>query len=154
DKTEVTLPIHRGTSHGQTVWYVITDSSKEADARARGVNFAPKLANVAGTSAVQVVTMNGDVIDFPATVTFGQQRKVVPGSTTFPPAEAVPGSTGESAYSPLIQLPDGTILNASQIANDSGRGDKAVALDTTAKTVTWRETQGFFAGRVVHYVSV
>src|SRR5215472_9706554 len=38
DFTQVTLPLFRGTSHGQTVYYVITDSSDTADAATRQVN--------------------------------------------------------------------------------------------------------------------
>jgi hypothetical protein len=154
DRTLVTLPIYQGTSQGQTVWYLITDSSNRADAQARGVNFAPKLANAVGTAAVQVVTVSNGVIDFPATVDFAQQRVLTAGTPPFPPAQATPGSTGQSGYSPLIQMPDGTVLNASHVANASGRADKAVVLDTAARTVTWRETIGFFAHRVVHYISV
>src|SRR5215831_10217427 len=56
DFTQVTLPLFRGTSHGQTVYYVITDSSDPGDAAARGVNYAPKLANAKGTAAVQIAT--------------------------------------------------------------------------------------------------
>src|SRR5262245_26028679 len=37
DFTQVTLPLFRGTSHGQTVYYVITDSSDRSDAATRGV---------------------------------------------------------------------------------------------------------------------
>jgi hypothetical protein len=152
-QTQVTIPIYQGTCQGQTVWYVITDSSDQADARTRGVNFAPKLLNAVGTSAVMPVTISNGVIDFPATVTFGQQRVLTAGNPPFPPAQATPGSTGNTGYSPLIQLPSGIILNASQIANASGHADNAVALDTTARTVTWKERQGFFEGRVVHYIS-
>ena len=155
DHSQVTLPIYQGTSQGQAVWYVITDSSNQADAQTRGVNFAPKLANVIGTTAVQTVTVNSSgVIDFPATVTFGQAHVLTPGvAAPFPPAKATPGSTGQQGYSPLIMLPSGIVLNASHVANASGRADKAISIDTTARTITYKETLGFFANRRVHYAS-
>ena len=45
-KGSVTLPVFKGRGPGgEAVWYVVTDSSDRADAAARGVNYAPKLAN-------------------------------------------------------------------------------------------------------------
>src|SRR5262249_25285061 len=38
----VTFPLFKGTSNGQTVYYVVTESSDQSDAMKRGVNFAPK----------------------------------------------------------------------------------------------------------------
>src|SRR6516165_4428141 len=114
DFTQVTLPLFRGTSHGQTVYFVITDSSDRADAAVRQVNYAPKLANAKGTPAVQIVTVANGIVDFPATVDFSPRRLLTPGPTGFPPASAQPGAVGEQGYSPLIQMPDGTVLNAPQ----------------------------------------
>ncbi len=149
----VTLPLYRGTSHGQTVWYIVLDSSDGNKAQALGVNKAQKLVNVKGTTAVQKVTIVNGVIDFPATVDFSPVRNVVPGSQGFPPAVAEPGAVGEAGYSPLIELPDGTILNASHVANWTGQADKVVSLDTTNGTVIFRETNGFSGGKAVKYVS-
>src|SRR5215813_11552074 len=164
DFTQVTLPLFRGTSHGQTVYYVITDSSDRSDAATRGVNYAPKLANAKGTAAVQIVTMVNGVVDFPTTVDFSPNRTLIPGPTGFPPALASPGAVGEPGYSPLIQMPDGTVLNAPQIARDAngdGRidphtesADKIVALNTAAGFVTYLLTPGFYDNRVVHYASL
>src|SRR4051812_12772381 len=53
----VTLPLHRGTSHGVTVWYVILDASDGAAADRYGANTAQKLRNARGTGAVQRVRM-------------------------------------------------------------------------------------------------
>lgn len=45
----ITLPLFKGRSaSGGTVWYVVTDSSDRADARRRGVNFAPRLETRSG----------------------------------------------------------------------------------------------------------
>src|SRR5919202_5161769 len=124
----VTLPLLRGTSGGRTVWYVVLDASTSNAADQYGANRANKLANARGTSAVQKVTVHNGVIDFPATVDFRPARQVAPGPTGFPPAAATPGAVGEPGYSPLVELPDGTVLNAPQLANDSGQADKVVAL--------------------------
>src|SRR5215470_13717222 len=90
DFTQVTLPLFRGASHGQTVYYVITDSSDRSDAATRGVYYAPKLANAEGTAAVQIVTVVNGVVDFPATVDFSPSRVLIPGPTGFPPTLASP----------------------------------------------------------------
>jgi hypothetical protein len=149
-----TFPLYRGTSQGRTVWFVVLDSSDGNRADALGVNRSQKLANAANTLAVQKVRVVGNVIDFPATVDFSPSRTVLPGPAGFPPlAGTAPGAVGEAGYSPLIQLPDGTILNAPHLANGTGQADKVVRLDTVAMRVTYRETNGFQGGRPVRYVS-
>jgi hypothetical protein len=164
----VTLPLLRGTSGGQTVWYVVLDASSSNAADRYGANRANKLGNARGTSAVQKVSVRNGVIDFPATVDFRPRRVVVPGPSGFPPAQADPGGVGGPGYSPLIELPDGTVLNAPQIANGTGHADKAVAIDTAAGTghadkavaidtaagtVRYALTDGFSRGERVSYVS-
>jgi hypothetical protein len=149
----VTLPLLRGTSHGQTVWYVVLDASTSNAADKYGANRSNKLANARGTAAVQKVSVRNGVIDFPATVDFTPSREVKAGPTGFPPAVANPGAIGEAGYSPLVELPDGTVLNAPQIANATGHADKAVAIDTVAGTVRYQLTDGFARGERVRYVS-
>jgi|RhiMetdeSRZDD1v2_1073273.scaffolds.fasta_scaffold90195_2 hypothetical protein len=148
-----TLPLHRGTSRGQTVYYVMTDASDGNFAQQFGINRSQKLANAANTSAVQKVTVRNGVVDFPATVDFTPVRQVTPGPQGFPPAAAQPGAVGEAGYSPLIQLPSGIIVNAPHIANSSGQADKVVSIDAIGNTVTYRETNGFQGGDPVKYMS-
>lgn len=76
-----------------------------------------------------------------------------------PSATAKPGAVGEAGYSPLIQLPDGTVENAPQIAGDqngdgqitlgSEAADKVISINPAAGTVTYRETNGFQGGDAV-----
>ena len=147
------FPLHRGTSNGQTVWFIMLDSSDGNDAMDLGVNHSQKLANARGTPAVQQVAIVDGVIDFPATVDFTPIHQVTPGPAGFPPALALPGAVGEPGYSPLIELPDGTVRNAPHIANQSGRADKVVSLDKAGGKVVYRETMGFQGGKPVRYVS-
>jgi hypothetical protein len=150
----VTLPLYRGTSGGGTVWYILLDSSSGSDADAKGINRSQKLANARGSTAVQKVSINNGVVDFPATVNFAfGPRVVVPGPGGFPPADARPAAKGNDGYSPLIQLPDGTIENAPQVANSSGRAPKVTAIDFDKLTVTLEETPGFQGGNPVRYLS-
>jgi hypothetical protein len=147
------FPLQKGTSGGKTVWYVVTDSSSKADAVARHVNFAPKLANAIGTPGVQTVKMVNGVIDFPATVNFSPKRVLQPGPNGFPPAKASPPSVGNAGYSPLIKLPNGIVINAPHVANDSGHADKAIKLDMGKGTVLYQETEGRYEDKHVHYAS-
>jgi hypothetical protein len=157
-----TFPLHRGTSRGRTVYYLVLDTSNGNQASALGVNESQKLANAAGTGAVQHVAVKGGVVDFPASVEFSPQR-IVRAPNGFPPTEFQPGAVGEQGYSPLIQLPDGTVQNAPQIARDqNGDGrldlgtetaDKVVSIDTQRLVVTYRETNGFQGQKAVRYVS-
>jgi hypothetical protein len=103
--TTFTLPLHKGTSHGQTVYYVIMDTSDQALSDSLGVNFAPKLANAKATPGVQVVSLTNSLVDFPGTVSFGHTRVVTPSATGFPPDRAEPPSVGDSQYSPLSSCP-------------------------------------------------
>ena len=161
DLSRVTLPLYRGTSRGQTVWYVITDASTRSAARAYGVNYAPKLALTAGTTSVQRVVWDAGRFAFPATVDFAPARTVFAGpygsnETGLPLLAFGPGAIGEPGYSPLIELPDGTVLNASHIANASGKADKAHDLATTGAlgSVSYEETAGFFRDYTIHYISL
>src|SRR5262249_37480396 len=145
--------LHKGTSHGKDVYCVITDTSGRGMSALRGVNYAPKIANGRGTAAVQNVSVDGfvEIIDFPATVDFSPQHVTVPGPTGFPPAQAQPGAVGEAAHTPLIQLPDGVVVHAPQIANDSGQADTVISIDYEKMMVTYVETTGFYDGTPVHY---
>jgi hypothetical protein len=158
------LPLHTGTSHLPTgeavsVSFIILDTSSGDLSSRLGVNNSQKLANAANTSAVQRVTINPDGSwNFPATVDFAPMRMVSPGPTGFPPAAASPGAVGFTnpngdSYSPLVQLPDGTIVNAPHIANRTGQADKALKIDTVARRVTMEETDGFQGGNPVRYIS-
>jgi len=158
----VTLPLHRGTSHGQTVYYIVTETSDGNLSDSLGVNRSQKLANARGSRAVQKVTVSNGVVDFPAAVDFSPAR-VVEAPNGFPPSRFEPGAVGEAGYSPLVQLPTGTIENAPQIARDqngdgqitlvSEAADKVVAIDIANGTVTYRETNGFVGDKPTKYIS-
>src|SRR5215470_7910022 len=140
--TIVTYPLYQGTSHGRDVSYVITDASNLSVARALGVNFTPKLAQAAGTSAVQNSTSqigSGNGIDFPASVDFSPAHVLIPSATGFPPAAAQPGAVGEPGYSPLVQVvfrDQMVVLDAPQIANATGQADKIVSIAPNHRTVS------------------
>jgi hypothetical protein len=162
----VTLPLYKGTSQGTTVWYVVLDSSNGNDADAKAVNRSQKLANARGTTAVQKVSVVNGIVDFPASVDFTPEH-IVDTKHGFPPPTFQAGAVGQVVngvmYTPLIQLPDGTIENAPQIARDAngdGRidlgteaADKVVSIDTQNRRVIYRETNGFSRGNPVRYVS-
>jgi hypothetical protein len=150
----VTLPLHRGRSGNQTVWFVVTEASDSGHADSWQASVAQKLRNARGTAAVQKVTLDADgTVVFPATVDFSPTHVIVPGPTGFPPNAAAPGAVGRPGYSPLIQLPDGAVLNAPQLVNSSGQADKVVVVDTAANTVRYRLTDGFARGNAVVYIS-
>ncbi len=119
----VSLPLYPATSGGSPVSYVVTDASTPAAARLLGVNWAPRLANARGTAAVQHATIGLQGLHIPATVDFSPTRVVVPGPTGFPPDQAVPGA------------------------------DKLVSTDPVRHRAVYRETDGFYDGHAVHYVS-
>ena len=149
-----TLPIFVGkTATGAATEYIVTESSDKADAAARGVTFAPKLKLALGTKAVQTVTKDGDVVTFPGTVDFSPKSSLVPNKKTgFPPVSFKPGSVGDATYSPLITTGDGIVLNAPQIANETGQGDYVVSVDRAAKSAVLNAFGGYVNGRFNLYI--
>ena len=149
----VTLPLFKGRSAaGKDVWYIVTESSSRADATRRGVNWSPRLKNALGTKAVQKARVQGSTLVFSGTVNFRPKTVVVPGDQGFPPKSVAPGAIGDARYSPLVTTGDGVVLNASHIANTTGRSDSVTAINTAKGSVTLKLLSGFFAGKPVHYL--
>jgi hypothetical protein len=149
-----TLPLQSGSVGGKPIWYVVTESSDQDDAKARGVNYSPKLSLAKGTAAVQKATISSGGLNFAGGVDFSPTRVVTPSATGFPPLAAVPGSVGDAKYSPLVELPSGIVLNAPHIANATGTHDKLVgAPDMVNRRGTFKESEGFYNGTEVYYVS-
>ncbi len=152
--TNVTLPLFMGIANGKTFWYVITESSSQSDAKTRGINFAPKLLNVKGTPAVQAGKFQGGILQVSASVDFSPKRVLIPGSSVLPPEEYAAGSVAQAGYSPLVELPNGIVLNASHVTNATGIHDRVLQLDTLKKQVTLSLSQGFHGGKKVFYLSL
>ena len=161
-KPTVTFPLRTGVAAGHVVYYVITDASDRAVADALGVNFTPKLANAAGSSAVQLSSSKDPTaINVPGDVDFSPVRVLVPSASGFPPSSAAPGAVGHAGYSPLVQLPSGVVINAPQIADGANTNgadkahwaDKVASVDATNHTVRYDITNGCYEDQSVHYVS-
>lgn len=146
-----TFPAHRGrTTAGVEFTYIVIEASTSSAADRFKVKQINKLANV-GTAA-QAGYFDRGVLVVEAGVDFSPARIVAgtPG-TGFPPVAAQPGSVGEAGYSPLVRLPDGSIINAPQLANSSGLHDKVTAIG--AKSVSVALTRGFARDEAVRYLS-
>lgn len=148
----VTLPLQEGRHDGAPVWYVVTESSDGEDARRRGVSRSSVLANALGTRAVQSAPVRAGLLDFTGTVDFSPERVVVPGPDAFPPSRVQAGAVGDADYSPLVTTDGRIVLNASQVANASGRHDAITAIDFVRRTVTLDTLNGFHGGKRVQYL--
>jgi hypothetical protein len=116
DKETVRLPLYKGRANGQTVWYVLLDASDEGLANNSGVNFAPKLANLAigCPECVQTVTLDSPtptenpfgpaVVNFQGAPDFSPSRVCVPGPNGFPLDAFEPGAVAGPGYSPFIRI--------------------------------------------------
>jgi hypothetical protein len=150
-----TFPLHPGrTETGAPFWYIVVEASDSRAADRFGVRVAQKLQNAAGSAAVQDGELDRGVLVTPGSVDFSPDQQVAgsPG-TGFPPVLAEPGSVGEGGYSPLVQLPDGSVINAPVVANATGAHDKVQVLDLAAGRVSLRLTHGFARGGAVRYLS-
>src|SRR5215510_9071459 len=118
----VTLPLYKGhLVTGETVWYVLTDTTDKGNAEALGLNWSPKLTYSALGARVANLGPNNTLIFENGTVDFSPERQVMPGNASaFPPSQANPGSIGDSDYTPLVQVKNagGQIYNAPIIAFD------------------------------------
>jgi hypothetical protein len=132
----VRLPLYPGEAGGKRVWYVLLDSSDAGAAHDLGVNYAPKLANIAisDPAAVQTVTLGSPtptqnpfgpaVVNFAGAPDFTPTRIAVPGPTGFPLAKFAPGAVAGPGYSPFIRIAGSpTVYNAPIIATGTGPFD-------------------------------
>jgi hypothetical protein len=137
----VRLPLYpgvayKGTSHEEKVWYILLDASDSGLAHDLGVNFAPKLANIAisDPAAVQTVTLDSPspaqnrfgpaVVNFAGAPDFSPTRIATPGPNGFPLANFQPGSVAGPGYSPFIKIAGSDVVyNAPIVATGDGPFD-------------------------------
>jgi hypothetical protein len=139
----VRLPLYPGDAPvpgqpGQTehVWYVLLDSSDAGLAHDLGVNYAPKLANIAisDPAAVQTVTLDSPtvaqnpfgpaLVHFQGAPDFSPTRTAVPGPTGFPLKSFSPGAVAGPGYSPFIKIAGSDVVyNAPIVAVGDGPFD-------------------------------
>jgi hypothetical protein len=174
DAGTVTLPLYRGQmADGAAVWYVLTDTTDEANAEALGLNHSAKLAYANVEGGVRTATLENDLtLTFDGgTVDFSPELRVSPGAgeNAFPPLVAEPGSIGDDAYSPLVRIENagGHIYNAPIIAfgNEADElafcdggvdhtlvHDRVMATCPDEMTVTISMVVGFSFARPVFYM--
>ena len=154
DKANATLPLFRGTGpDGDDYYYIITEAASFFVARLLGVNYAPKLIFGRGTGGDQEVTFEGGRIKFKGAIDFSPERVLVAGDGpfAFPPAVAEPGAVADSAWSSVVVLPSGQVLNIQVVANSTGLHDRVISIDQARRTVTLQLLDGFQGGDQYYY---
>src|SRR6266487_1655065 len=142
-KESVRLPLYegvayKGTPQEEKVWYVLLDASDQGIAHDLGVNYAPKLGNLAigDPEAVQTVRLESPtpdqnkfgqaVVDFQGAPDFSPTRIAQPGPTGFPLANFQPGAVAGPGYSPFIRIEgSNTVYSAPIVATGDGPFDVA-----------------------------
>jgi hypothetical protein len=137
----VRLPLYpgiayKGTPQQEKVWYVLLDASDSGLAHDLGVNYAPKLENIAVSdpAAVQTVTLENPtptanpfgpgLIDFAGAPDFSPTRIATPGPDGFPLAKFQPGAVAGPGYSPFIKIAGSDVVyNAPIVAVGDGPFD-------------------------------
>jgi len=165
-----TLPLHKGTAGGETVWFVITDVSDAALANELGVNHSPKLSNIAsGCPACAQTVKSADPVlgkapvEFEGAPDFSPERTLVPGPTAFPAQSFSAGATGRPNYSPFVTVEGtGVVYNAPIVATGDGpfdvtthtnTHDRTMAIDTDNMTTDHLFIRGFSNGEPILYLS-
>jgi hypothetical protein len=171
----VTLPLYRGRmTDGTAVWYILTDTTDEANAEALGLNHSAKLAyaNVPGGTRTANLDNDLTLVFDQGAVDFAPERRIQPGEgeNAFPPAVAEPGSVGDDSYTPLVRIENagGHVYNAPILAfgaeaeqldfcggsvDHSLVHDRVISFCPAEQTVTIRLVAGFSFARPVFYVS-
>jgi hypothetical protein len=139
----VRLPIYPGTApvpgnpaQTERVWFILEDASDVGLAHDLGVNYAPKLANIAigDPAAVQTVTLDKPsptqnpfgpaAVHFAGAPDFSPTRVAVPGPTGFPLKSFQPGAVAGPGYSPFIRIAGSDVIyNAPIVATGDGPFD-------------------------------
>src|SRR5712691_7782206 len=126
-KETVRLPLYRGDAIGKTVWFVLLDASDAGLAHDLGVNYAPKLANLAigCPECVQTVTLDSPspaqnkfgqaVVHFQGAPDFSPSRIATPGPNGFPLANFQPGAVAGPGYSPFIRIAGSDVVYSAPI---------------------------------------
>jgi hypothetical protein len=172
----ITLPLYKGQlASGESIWYILTDTTDEKNAAALGLNFSAKLtfADVGrGVRRASQQLINGQtvVVFEKGRVDFSPDRAVSPGAAPhyFPPTSVQPGSVGDADYSPLAKIGN-YIYNAPMLAfnvNEASLNrfcdgnvdhklvhDKVLSICPRDGVVTLALTTGFSFGRPVLYLS-
>jgi hypothetical protein len=176
----ITLPLYRGElkETGESVWYIVTDTTDPEVAAALGLNHAAKLSFANTDRAVRLgeYRQDGTLLFHWGSVDFSPERVVVPGNADdaslppFPPLQADPGAIGDELYSPLVKIINAGdhVYNAPMIAYDVAAEDisfcdgnvdhglvhdKVVRICPEDQTVTLSLTPGFSFARPVLYLS-
>jgi hypothetical protein len=142
-KESVRLPLYKGRANGETVWFVLLDASDQGIAHDLGVNYAPKLGNLAigDPEAVQTVTLDSPspdqnrfgqaAVNFEGAPDFSPTRIAEPGPTGFPLANFQPGAVAGPGYSPFIRIAGSpTVYSAPIVATGDGPFDVVHHTDT------------------------
>lgn len=180
DEGTITLPLYRGElkETGESIWYIVTDTTDADAASALGLNHAAKLAFADNSRGVRIAEtrQDGTLLFHAGSVDFSPERIVVagnneiPSAAPFPPAEFQAGSVGDELYSPLVKILNAGqhIYNAPMLAynvsaeqldfcgggvNHSIVHDKVVRICPEDGTVTLSLTSGFSFARPVLYLS-
>ena len=142
-KESVRLPLYKGKANGQTVWYTLLDASDQGIAHDLGVNYAPKLSNIAigCPDCVQTVTLDSPspdqnkfgqaLVNFQGAPDFSPTRIATPGPGGFPLAKFQPGAVAGNGYSPFIRIAGSqTVYSAPIVATGDGPFDVVHHTDT------------------------
>src|SRR6266704_598855 len=162
-KQTVRLPLYPGKANGQTVWYVLLDSSDAGLAHDLGINYAPTPAqNPFGPA----------VVDFQGAPDFSPTRVATPGPTGFPLAAFQPGAVAGPGYSPFVKIAGSdTVYSAPIVATGDGpfdvvhhtnTGDRVLGVHIAGQSApgqfaeSWVDllfVKGFDAGQPIIYIS-
>jgi hypothetical protein len=171
------LPLHQGKlASGETVWFIVTDTTDQNLSDLHGVNYSPKLAYgfTGRNQRTATISKDGTWVFNRGKVDFKPKLSITPGSANapFPPQAVQPGSVGDDSYTPLVRVTNATkdvLFNAPIVAFNQTEAqlnafcngnvnhdlvhDKVKAICPKDGTVTMELTIGFTFSKPILYLS-
>ena len=158
----ITLPLYKGHMRsGETVWYIVTDTSDAANAAALGINHSAKLSYAdVGKGARHARLEKGEdgtgLVFEAGTVDFAPEHSVTPGDADYSPIVVVENAGGQAYNAPIVSF--GTTAEQLNAFCEGGADhalthDKVTAICPEEGTVTIALTAGFSFSRPVLYLS-
>jgi len=177
EKGTAKLPLYKGRlQSGETVWFVLTDTTDQNLSDLHGLVYSPKLAYgfTGRNQRTAEIQKDGTWVFNRGKVDFTPKMSVTPGEAPnfFPPKAQAPGSVGDDGYSPIVRVMNAAkdvVFNAPMVAfnatdeqlngfcggnpNHDVVHDKVVAICPRDGTVTLALTIGYTFSKPILYLS-
>lgn len=177
EKGTAKVPLYKGRlQSGETVWFVLTDTTDQNLSDLHGLVYSPKLAYgfTGRNQRTAEIARDGTWVFNRGKVDFAPKMSATPGDAPnyFPPKAHQPGAVGDNGYSPIVRVMNAAkdvVFNAPMVAFNASEEqlnrfcdgnanhdmvhDKVAAICPRDGTVTLNLTIGYTFSKPILYLS-